>query len=455
MRLLAVVSVMTFGCKGSLATPEPPMKARSGTTLDDTPAQKQFTAWLTAFNAGNRAGLVAYHDQQFPYAVASEDVGDVEHESDLAKGTGGFEIKKVEATAPTHVTVTMKEQHSLQFARAEMDVAAAAPHHVTKFVIHPIPTPWELLPADQRPPPLDAARKQAIVDGIARELDSHYVTPAVGTRMIAAMREHLVHGDYQAIARGEDFAAALTKDLRAVSHDLHLAIDFEPPTPPEPAGAPAFDERAFAKRVGYGFGAIERMANNVARIEIQGFPPIVDDEARAAVAERMSQVADADALILDLRINHGGDPETVALVVSYVFDAKPVHINDMYSRDTGKTEPSFTVGAELKGKRFGSKKPVFVLTSKGTFSGGEELAYDLQALHRATIVGETTGGGAHPVEGHRIDDWFSVRVPSGKPINPVTKTDWEGTGVLPDVPVAADKALEEAHRRAVAALSKK
>jgi len=161
-----------------------------------------------------------------------------------------------------------------------------------------------------------------------------------------------------------------------------------------------------AKRVNYGFGAIERMPNNIARVEILGFPPILDDDSRAAVGEQMSKVADADAVIFDLRNNGGGSPDTVALFLSYVFD-KPTHINSMYSRDTGKTEESWTL-SDVKGKRFGGKKPVFVVTSNRTFSGGEEFTYDLQTQRRATIVGETTGGGAHPVEGHPLEGGFGV-----------------------------------------------
>jgi C-terminal processing protease CtpA/Prc len=98
---------------------------------------------------------------------------------------------------------------------------------------------------------------------------------------------------------------------------------------------------------------------------------------------------------------------------------------------------------------------VYVLTSKRTFSGGEEFTYDLQSLHRAKIVGETTGGGAHPVAPHELDEWFTILVPSGRPINPITKTNWEGVGVVPDIAVPPDAALEEAHRRALADVSSK
>jgi C-terminal processing protease CtpA/Prc len=205
----------------------------------------------------------------------------------------------------------------------------------------------------------------------------------------------------------------------------------------------------------YGFGLIERMSGNVAHVVINGFPKIADDDSRKAVADLMSQVADADALVVDLRDNGGGSPNTVALVASYLFDTTPVHLNDIFSRDTGSVRESWTM-RDLRGARFGGKKPVYVLTSKRTFSGGEEFAYDLQALHRAKIVGETTGGAAHAMAPHELDDeWFTILVPWGRAINPVTKTNWEGTGVVPDIAVSADAALDEAHRRALNDVSSK
>ncbi|HEY6037966.1 MAG TPA: S41 family peptidase, partial [Kofleriaceae bacterium] len=425
----------------------PPAAAFGDGSAAASPPAKQFAAWLTAFNAGDRDGLVAYHTQHFPYEVASDDVHGIDRELGLSTGTGGFELKKAEYPTPTHIVATLKERHSSQFARAEMEVAAAEPHGVVRFEIHPIPTPDELMsPEERKATAIDDAKRRAVIDGIAKELDAHYVTPAVGTKMIAALRDHLARGDYDKIAQGPAFALALTKDLRDVSHDLHLGVMFGPgPSGPPPSSS---DQAAMLKGMNYGFGPIERMSGNVAHVVINGFPQISDDASREGVANLMSQAADADALILDLRTNHGGWPETVALIASYLFDSTPVHLNDMWDRDTGKIEPSWTV-KDLRGKRFGAKKPVYVLTSKGTFSGGEEMAYDLQSLHRAKTVGETTGGGAHPVGPHPVGD-FVVMVPSGRPINPVTKTDWEGVGVVPDIKVAADAALEEAHRRALA-----
>jgi len=460
---LGVVSLAcAVACKDSDSTsrskeaplaPSPQAPAPGDGSAGEPPAGKQFAAWLTAFNSGDRGALVAYHQKYFPYEVASDDVAGIDRELGLSQGTGGFHLKKTESPGSTSIIAILEERHSEQFARVTMEVDTAEPHRVRHFEIHPIPTPDEFLSAVERKSRLiDDAKRRSLIDGIAKELQAHYITPDVANRMITALRDHLAHGDYDKITSGGELAATVTKDLRDVSHDLHLGLMFERhPRGREPS---LDDQRAMARAMNYGFGQIERLSGNVAHVVINSFPQIADDDSRKAVADLMSQVADADALLIDLRNNGGGSPETVALIASYVFDPTPVHLNDMFSRDTGAVQQSWTV-RDLRGTRFGGKKPVYVLTSKRTFSGGEELTYDLQSLHRAKIVGETTRGGAHPVTPHELDEWFTILVPSERPINPVTKTNWEGTGVVPDIAVAADKALDEAHQRALDDVSSK
>jgi len=132
----------------------------------------------------------------------------------------------------------------------------------------------------------------------------------------------------------------------------------------------------------------------------------------------------------------------VALVASYLLPPH-THINDLWTRSTDSTEQFFTRDS-VTGRRYDADKPVYVLTSHDTFSGGEEFTYDLKTQKRATIIGETTGGGAHPVRGRRIDEHFMIGVPFARAINPITHTNWEGTGVEPDIKVSADQALAKA-----------
>ena len=121
-----------------------------------------------------------------------------------------------------------------------------------------------------------------------------------------------------------------------------------------------------------------------------------------------------------------------------------MHLNDFYVRETDSKREFFT-SADVAGRRYGKDKPVYVLTSNRTFSAAEEFTYDLKNLQRATIVGETTGGGAHPGGVRPITQYFGIWLPTGRAINPITKTNWEGTGIEPHIKVPAEQALTAAH----------
>jgi C-terminal processing protease CtpA/Prc len=166
----------------------------------------------------------------------------------------------------------------------------------------------------------------------------------------------------------------------------------------------------------------------------------------------MNFLANVDAIVFDLRDNGGGHPAMIALISTYLFD-QPTHLNDIWTRKTGATQQYWTLPV-VPGKRLAAA-PAFVLTSSRTFSGAEEFSYNLKNLKRATIVGETTGGGAHPVRGERIDDRFVIGVPFARAINPITLTNWEGIGVVPDVKVAAADALTTAQKLATEELAKR
>src|SRR4029079_14564144 len=176
--------------------------------------------------------------------------------------------------------------------------------------------------------------------------------------------------------------------------------------------------------------------------DLRGFQPA--QFGAETVVAAMNFVANTDALIVDLRRNGGGDPSMVSLISSYLFGSEPVHLNDLYFRPDDSTRQWWTL-QYVPGKRYGDKKPVYVLTSNRTFSAAEEFTYNLKNLKRATIVGETTGGGAHPGGMRRIGEHFGMFIPTGRAINPISKTNWEGTGVKPDVDVPADQALKVAH----------
>jgi hypothetical protein len=181
------------------------------------------------------------------------------------------------------------------------------------------------------------------------------------------------------------------------------------------------------------------LEGRVGYLQINGVPPL--EFAEEAVAAAFAFLKDTDALILDCRGNGGGDPRTVALYVSYLSEGPPFVINTFHPRHGSIIEFATTELGELS---YGEQKPVFVLTSPRTFSGGEELAYDLQALQRAVLVGEVTGGGANPAQGVLIASHFLAQIPFAHPVNPITNANWEGSGVMPDLVVPEDGALSVA-----------
>jgi C-terminal processing protease CtpA/Prc len=288
-----------------------------------------------------------------------------------------------------------------------------------------------------------------IVTSSARLVEEQYVFPEIGTKLGDLLRANLRAGRY-ADAGVEGLSALVTADLQSANGDLHLRLKHHveelPDKPSEELAIAMFTERA-ARELG-GVAAVERLVapggSTVARLEITPllYPPSMAGDAMAAA---MQLVATADALVLDLRDCLGGDPTMVAFVCGYLFD-EPTHLIDIYQRQGDRTTQSWS-SPYVPGRRFGGTKPVFVLTSRRTFSGGEELTFDLQRAGRATVVGERTGGGAHPRVGHRMHPHLELTIPTGRALHPETGDNWEGTGVHPDVETPAGEALEAALTR--------
>lgn len=281
-----------------------------------------------------------------------------------------------------------------------------------------------------------------MIDELRTHLREQYVFPEVAEEIGAVLTARLGQGAYAGAATEADVAALVTKDLQAVNGDKHLRlIHHEQPLPEAETFGYAEAARLAAQHAG-GVGRVERLDGEVAYLEIRPMllPAAVSGDYITAA---MTLVADARALILDLRGCLGGDPTGVALLLSYLFDHEPTQLSSVYERALDRTVQWWTL-PWVPGRRFGPGKPVYALIGPRTFSGGEAIAYDLQAAGRATLVGERTGGGAHPRVGVRVRPNLELTVPVARAIHPVTGTNWEGVGVLPDV------AAEDAFATAVA-----
>lgn len=304
-----------------------------------------------------------------------------------------------------------------------------------------------------KPPdmPIDSKMKSETIDVLLKELNDRYVFPDTAKKMETEIRARQKNKEYDAITSAPEFTKKLTEDLQAVSRDKHLRVRFSPKPIPvrKERGEPTAEEKAehenYMKRINFAFEKVERMPGNIGYIKLNNF--FEPELGAETVAAAMNFIGNTDALIFDLRENGGGDPAMVALICSYLFGEKSVHLNSLYWRESDKTE-DFWTKPTVAGKKF-LDKDIYVLTSNRTFSGAEEFSNNLKVLKRATIVGETTGGGANPGGMFRLTDHFGVFIPTGRAINPITKTNWEGTGVEPDVKVPKEEALKTAYLTAL------
>ena len=308
-------------------------------------------------------------------------------------------------------------------------------------------------PPPQKDMPIDVATRKDVIAQVIANLDKAYVFPDKAAAMDARLRAGLQRGEFNGSTGAVAFAEQLTRTLRDESRDRHLEVRyFEHTLPPQAAGEPSPAEKAQElteqRRFNFGIASVSRLKGNLGYIDVHEFDRLPDAGDRIAAA--MNLVTDTAALVLDLRHCSGGDPDTVMNFASYLFD-QPTHLNDVYWRDENRIERRWTQ-AKVAGHRYGQARKVYLLTSGDTFSGCEDLAYALKNNHRATLVGETTGGGAHAGSPHRLAAHFMMFVPSGRPISPITHTDWEGVGVAPDIKAPAGKALDLAQVAALEAI---
>lgn len=296
---------------------------------------------------------------------------------------------------------------------------------------------------------IDAELRATLIEHVLEVMNQAYVFPEVAAQIERDIRAKLTAGAYTHISEGEAFRDMLTTDIRAISGDKHVRLLYH--AEPQPPRTNAFDDPAWlaeyalgAQLENYGVASVERMVGNIGLLDLREFheAPIAGDTLIAA----MRLLAHTHTLIIDLRENGGGDPATVALLCSF-FVAKATHVNSFYNRANNNTQ-QFWSYAYLPGPRY-LDRPVYILTSVRTFSAAEEFAYDMQVIKRATVVGEQTPGGAHPVDMIQIHPHFDLRVPIERAINPITGTNWEGVGVTPDVVTAAENALDAAYRLAL------
>ena len=421
--LSIIASLLLLGLASAGAAP----------TIPDTPAGQVLRDWLQAFNSEDSSLLKAHYEKHRTGKSAERDI-------QFRGMTGGFDLLSIDESQPRRIVFRVKERLRDTIAIGTIVVDDREPPQVARFSLRAIP------PGSGDPDfKVTAEQRERVITEAIKKLNEYYVFPDLAKEMAEAIKARQRGGEYKSVTDGDEFARLLTEQLRELNNDKHLRVAFSPVPLPEPPAKqepdPARDERRRKRfeQSNCGFKRVEVLAGNVGYVKFNMFadPKLCAPTAIAA----MSFLANANAVVFDLRENGGGHPAMVALISSYLF-AEPTHLNSLWERKDDKTEQYWTL-SYVPGKRL-VDQPVYVLTSSRTFSAAEEFSYNLQQLGRARIVGEKTGGGAHPVSGHRIDGRFSVMVPYARAINPITKTNWEGVGVIPDVESPAAEALDRA-----------
>jgi hypothetical protein len=311
--------------------------------------------------------------------------------------------------------------------------------------------------AREQPPPADRATVTAIIDSVTAALNEIYVFPKVAADMEKHVRDRLKKKAYDNIGNLADFTDTLTEDLLSVSHDRHLWVRWVPHAAYDRFKEDSLTDADIQERIkraayeNFGFEKVEHLAGNIGYVDFREFQDASIGGATAVAA--MNFLSNCDAIIFDLRQNGGGNPSMIQLISSYFFE-EPVHLNSFYIRAQDTIE-QFWTQAYVQGPKM-TDVDLYVLTSSYTFSGAEEFTYNMKNLKRATIIGETTGGGAHPVNRHLFANLgVAVSLPYGRAINPITGTNWEGVGVEPDIKVPQEEALDVARIEAMKKLAAK
>ena len=297
---------------------------------------------------------------------------------------------------------------------------------------------------------MDGQEQKKVIDSVGYLLLHNYIFPDVAKKMNDHLQENYKKGVYTSTTSVASFASQLTTDLQSISKDKHLKVAFNPGAAAQmrkaqSSGLPPSPNLEGMRMNNFGFKELKLLPGNIGYLDLRGFTDARYGGETAVAA--MNFLSNASALIIDLRMNGGGSPSMIQLLTSYLYGPEPVHLNSFYHRPADQFSETWTL-KEVQGKR-SPDMPVYILTSNKTFSAAEEFTYNLKNLKRATIIGETTGGGAHPGGNMVATDRFLVWVPSGRAINPITKTNWEGTGVKPDIEVKAADALQTAQVKAL------
>lgn len=305
---------------------------------------------------------------------------------------------------------------------------------------------------------LSGKEKIEVIKSICSLLQTKYVFPEVAEKISTFLNTNIENGNYKSIIQPQVFAKRLTQDIQSINNDPHLLVTFAPSKVKQHLQdnnqfdflQPIKKNNEQIKQGDFGFKEVKILDGNIGYLDLRRFADT--SKARDTAIKAMNFLSKTDAIIIDLRNNSGGSPNMIQLITSYFYSSTPVHLNSFYWRQTNSYTETWTL-PNVPGKRR-PDIPLYVLTSSSTFSGAEEFAYNLKNLKRATLIGETTKGGAHPSILEIASERFMILIPTGRAINPITNTNWEGKGVEPHIKTTSEEALSIAKKMALKKLNK-
>ena len=292
---------------------------------------------------------------------------------------------------------------------------------------------------------LDKNSKMQVITSIIKELEQSYIFPKKAVKAGKKLRNRQQKNEYQGIKDANEFAQTLTKHLLLATGDKHLQVEFSNEIIPFSSDTKAQKDRAafemeMWRAHNFGIEKIERIKFNMGYLKLTAFGPV--KEVGPLLASAMNLLNNTDNLIIDLRGNFGGNEQTVQLLASYLLNQR-THLLDMIKRKDNRTDQHWS-SDYVEGQRFGEEKDVYVLIDKNSFSAAEDFSYTMKNLKRATLIGEISAGAANSGDIVRVNDHFNLFLPTARGISPITQTNWEGTGVIPDIKVSGEDALKKA-----------
>ena len=420
----------------SLFHPAEPLN-REQIRFPETPCGECASAYFKAFNSGDSEEMQNFIQKyrSESYLKSRTMTEHIESYKFMYMAGGILTPVRLIQISDFEIIVFAQTAKQGKMAKTHFEVDAEEPNYLLMYTITPT-TPEEA----QQITKIDPQVIKGTIDSLAVILRENYVYPEKGKIMADSLYHYESSGRYNDISDGSVLSLRLTEDLWPLCHDKHLSVTYGKISEEDSSSAPEIDST-----YNYGFRSSKVLENNIGYIRFDEFNG--NNEGKEAAAKAFETVSDCDAIIFDLRYNTGGSPELVNFLYSYLFD-KPTYVGSRYDRIQNDTT-DFWTHTDIPGKPIDADVALYILTSSNTFSAAEEFTYFLKDMKRAIVIGETTAGGAHPVDHISVNDYFGVRIPFARMISPVSKTDWEGVGVIPDVQISKDEALEVACKYAL------